>query len=396
MKMGDEDMKRDISIKMTILLSAVFCLLLTISKIPTAHAETSSVVGFYINEDKPRQFIELYPDETFFLQGEADGFTGRYKVVGKIVNLRLDFLGIAQKGEIRGDILIIDNDVYKKIKKSKESWKFVVEATNGSAFYVDVESIASLSASVVRFNELIFPRTNSESYSKYYEAKGYRYQTNVTEIDCANNMVRDIKFSFFDKDGILKGEGKYSENWVKIEYGSVAAQIKKTVCLGIKEGKKQQKETVSPPKQFSRAESPSTQLSPGPPEKITIASLTKDIPDANYFREREETFNVSFNDAWDTITTYLAKEKFKFRTSDRERGIIITDIQLGKFGNLKKQYAVSIEKLSETSIKITVKGFAWDQNARGQWQTFTTLGRDGLSNEFLKKIRKELQTKLKD
>jgi len=69
---------------------------------------------------------------------------------------------------------------------------------------------------------------------------------------------------------------------------------------------------------------------------------------------------------------------------------------LGKFGNLKKQYAVSIEKLSETSIKITVKGFAWDQNARGQWQTFTTLGRDGLSNEFLKKIRKELQTKLKD
>lgn len=231
MKKGNEEMKRDIFIKKTILLSAVFCLLLTISKIPTAYAETSSVVGFYIKEDEPRESLELYPDGTFYMQGKGkDGFTGRYKVVGKVVNLSLDFFGVARKGEIRGNILIIKNEAYRKIKRSKESWKFVAKSTDEEAFYVDTESIVSLSAGVVHHSGLDFPAKTSKLYSKY-EAGGLRYKTFLQEIDCANNMVRSLKFSFFDKDGDLKGERKYSGEWEEIKSGTIPEEFKKTVCL---------------------------------------------------------------------------------------------------------------------------------------------------------------------
>lgn len=222
-------MKRDIFIKKMVYLSAVFCLLLTISKIPTTYAETSSVVGFYINENSPEDSLELYPDGTSYIAGRTHGTTGRYKVAGKVVTL--DFSSRATKGEIRGNILIIDNETFRKIKRSKESWKFVSKSSAGAAFYVDIESIVSLSAGVVSYGVLTFPGKTSKSYSKY-EAAGYRYATILEEIDCANNMIRSLKFSTFDKDGNLKREGQYSDDrWTNIKSGTVQEEFKNTVCL---------------------------------------------------------------------------------------------------------------------------------------------------------------------
>ena len=65
----------------------------------------------------------------------------------------------------------------------------------------------------------------------------------------------------------------------------------------------------------SQAESPSPMLSPETPEKITIASLTRDIPDSDHFVARSKVFNTPFDVVWIAANKYLTTQG-KITTSD--------------------------------------------------------------------------------
>jgi hypothetical protein len=81
---------------------------LMLSALVAAAACGNRVAGVYVSEKNPRDYLELKPDGTFFVQEGPMGATGKYEVEAAQITLKLD-MGIAARGTIEGDT-IIDND----------------------------------------------------------------------------------------------------------------------------------------------------------------------------------------------------------------------------------------------------------------------------------------------
>jgi len=143
------------------------------------------------------------------------------------------------------------------------------------------------------------------------------------------------------------------------------------------------------------AKSPSTQLSHGPPEKITIASLTKDIPDADHFVARSKVFNVPFDVVWTAANKYLATQG-KIMTSDPVKGIIITEEQSTNF---KFKGVALIERLTEDSTNVTIKSFCYKystyQIGRQMQSGWERESSDFCSSISLKGVEKEVEKQQK-
>lgn len=136
----------------------------------------------------------------------------------------------------------------------------------------------------------------------------------------------------------------------------------------------------------------------GPTARETkLASLTRDIPDANYFRERSKVFNASFDDIWAaanrvlTSTSFLKRQQDEIVTADRDKGVLITapTVHSRLLGSgFKRQYAISIERIGDRSTKVSVKGFCYDRKGINQWTRWER--RDQCSDSFLTDLEKGL------
>jgi curved DNA-binding protein CbpA len=108
---------------------------------------------------------------------------------------------------------------------------------------------------------------------------------------------------------------------------------------------------------------PSSQAStiPQPTEKITIDSLTKNIPDTNYFVAKSKIFDASFDIVWSAASEYLKKDHV-IDISDYNKGILTTKQMTQSVGRSKEAYRtfILIEKISEDSTKVTVKRFSYN------------------------------------
>jgi len=92
------------------------------------------------------------------------------------------------------------------------------------------------------------------------------------------------------------------------------------------------------------------------PGKITIDWLTKNIADTDYFVAQSKFFDVPFDIVWAAVNKYFAKT---IATTDPNKGILITKQITNYAGDLKYQHFTLIEKISEESTKVTVKGFSY-------------------------------------
>lgn len=86
-----------------------------------------------------------------------------------------------------------------------------------------------------------------------------------------------------------------------------------------------------------------------------LDSLTKNIPDANYFSARAKVYYVSFNVVWDGVNRYL-KRQGNIVTSNRNEGIVIVEKSTSDF---RFQAIALVERVSDDSTKVTIKGFCY-------------------------------------
>jgi hypothetical protein len=131
---------------------------------------------------------------------------------------------------------------------------------------------------------------------------------------------------------------------------------------------------------------PSSQAPSETTEKITIDSLTKNLPygdrNAGRFQAIEKTYNVTFDDAWAAANKVISEQREAIATSDRDKGILIGQ---GEGMGAKHWTAATIEKVTEYSVKIAVKNV-----------TYTNRGDvDSWDSIFYKNLEKELKSKVK-
>ncbi len=122
------------------------------------------------------------------------------------------------------------------------------------------------------------------------------------------------------------------------------------------------------------------------PEKITIDSLTENLPYGEYnageFQAIEKTYNVTFDDAWAAVNKVLPEHGEKIVTSDRNKGILIGQGKSTIYDHFWT--AAIIEKITEYSVKITIKNIAYRGNTVDSYSYITH-----------KNIEKELKSKVK-
>ncbi len=153
------------------------------------------------------------------------------------------------------------------------------------------------------------------------------------------------------------------------------------------------------------------------PEKITIASLTKNITDTDYFVEQSKIFDAPFDVVWAAANKYFAKYKITITNSDPTKGVLVSAplvkttsfLQLPfkidfnsaegsrtttpsiRFGGTQSQIFILIERVSENSTKVTAKSFCYKEYANG-WQK---LDPRPYSEKTLKYIEQEVKRQRK-
>lgn len=161
-----------------------------------------------------------------------------------------------------------------------------------------------------------------------------------------------------------------------------------------------QAETPSPiPPQ---TEVPSSEPSPAISKEITIASITKNMPDTDYFVSKEVTLNLDYDNVWDIVMEYLIADvgykQTHFTITDKERGMLLTKVVFGS-SNTKSAHAILIEKITQDSSKVTVKGFGWIKSSSGYWDIWkkeSDHAIEVISKKANKKIKEKIERTIAD
>lgn len=95
----------------------VLTFLLLTSIVCIIGCERASITKIYVNQDNPKDYLELRPDGTYYLYEEGIGTTGEWGVRGN--ELRLSAGGFVVTGEIKGN-KIIDDEGKIWVKKSSD------------------------------------------------------------------------------------------------------------------------------------------------------------------------------------------------------------------------------------------------------------------------------------
>jgi hypothetical protein len=206
---------------------------------------------------------------------------------------------------------------------------------------------------------------------------------------------------------VLKGTSRYNFNGTVADDGSIKGDYEQFGGIISKStGKWSVSKTSEEPKGTLQKKIPTLPAKPCQPtnqipisspdatsEKITIASLTKNIPDTDYFVEQSKNINAPFDVVWAAANKYFAKYKFTIANSDPAKGVLVSaplvkptsylqlplqiDFHSAKgsqtttpsirFGGTQNQIFILVERVSENSTKVTTKSFCYKEYANG-WQ----------------------------
>lgn len=101
---------------------------------------------------------------------------------------------------------------------------------------------------------------------------------------------------------------------------------------------------------------------------LTLAKLTASIKDASFFDDHFQEFTYRYEDAWSAVEQVLSKQGDKIIQSDKETGVIVTD--LSRHGILGfptyTKYYILLEKITENSCKLSFKLFAYSRVMEGR------------------------------
>lgn len=120
------------------------------------------------------------------------------------------------------------------------------------------------------------------------------------------------------------------------------------------------------------------------PQKATIDSITKNIPDTNFFEAKTKILNASFDIVWNAANRYFA-QSHKIAISDPIKGTLLTEPSIGM--GIRSRGSALIEKVSESTTNLTVKVFCYKESGR-RWLRSDS---DFCSNVALRGIEKEIQ-----
>lgn len=155
----------------------------------------------------------------------------------------------------------------------------------------------------------------------------------------------------------------------------------------------------SKPKSLPSAKATSSKLPSEIPDEITMAWLTRDIPDTNYFRERQKTFNFAFEVVWAAINNVFAGKGFwgrseKIIKADMDNGILVTALKkhIRAGGNFKRQYAILVEGIDKNLTEIKVKCFFYEE----RYNNWVRDNSSECNDHFIKKVEDELRNIGKD
>jgi len=107
------------------------------------------------------------------------------------------------------------------------------------------------------------------------------------------------------------------------------------------------------------------------PGQTTLETLTRALVDAKSFAAKDKLFPVAFDAVWTTALQVFSEtgdplEGFgsdRIATADRERGVLITRPSLHSRtlgASFQRQYVILIERFSDTSTRVGVKGLCYD------------------------------------
>lgn len=134
---------------------------------------------------------------------------------------------------------------------------------------------------------------------------------------------------------------------------------------------------------------------------LTLAKLTAGIKDAAFFDDQIQYFSHRYEDVWAVIENVLKDQKEKIIRSEKETGIIVTD--LSRHGILGfptyTKYYILLEKITENSCKLSFKLFAYSRvmEGRGARELILRPQSKSLANKramnFLESIKETLKKK---
>ncbi|NUO09432.1 MAG: tetratricopeptide repeat protein [Candidatus Brocadia sp.] len=89
--------------------------------------------------------------------------------------------------------------------------------------------------------------------------------------------------------------------------------------------------------------------------KLTFKKLISDVKDTNLFDNHFQEFPNRFEEVWDAVGYALKKQREKIIQSDKQTGIIITDLTFDWDGEIYNKYYILIEKWNESLSVINFK-----------------------------------------
>lgn len=119
-----------------------------------------------------------------------------------------------------------------------------------------------------------------------------------------------------------------------------------------------------------------------------IETFTGGIPDSNYFLARARIYYAPFEVVWIAVNRYLETQG-NIIVSDRLKGALIAKKSTSDF----RLYDIAlVEKISEDSTKVTVKGFCYKyEQYHGGYSGWKRLGPDFCSDITLNGIKKHIK-----
>lgn len=99
-----------------------------------------------------------------------------------------------------------------------------------------------------------------------------------------------------------------------------------------------------------------------------------------------EDFNMPYESAWDSILTYLNKDKEPIIVSDKEKGFVSTDwVIIEKVFSAKRyRYDIQVNKLTENEVRVGISS-PQEEYSMGDWEPM--LPAERRANRIFKFIR---------
>jgi LemA protein len=175
----------------------VFSLALTIAFVACSN---KGISGKYVSEKNPKDYIELDPDGSFFIQEGKVGVTGKYEVKGTRITLKTD-QGFASRATLEGNSLI-DKDGERWIKGGNPAATATLESVHENELQTTSPSHLSQ----------VLDNNRASAAIRATFSLGDRDKIEIQGIAEETKIVKLVKFSVNGKQAAGKMR-RYDQGW---------------------------------------------------------------------------------------------------------------------------------------------------------------------------------------